>query len=109
MRDTEKERQTHRQREKQAPCREPDAGLDPGTLGSHPGLKAGTKLLSGFGDPGIPSLLLFKTSTSVFILQGLPGRFKKKKIQRHKIPSTVPDKLVLLSSPGIQGCPVNLD
>ena len=31
MRDTEKERQGHRQkhREKQAPCREPDVGLDP--------------------------------------------------------------------------------
>ena len=25
---------------KQAPCREPDAGLDPGTPGSRPGLKA---------------------------------------------------------------------
>ena len=29
MKDTE--RQRHRQREKQAPCREPDAGLDPRT------------------------------------------------------------------------------
>ena len=34
------ERQRHRQREKQAPCRESDVGLDPGSLGSHPGLKA---------------------------------------------------------------------
>ena len=33
-RDTE--RQGHRQREKQAPCKERDAGLDPRTLGSHP-------------------------------------------------------------------------
>ena len=44
MRDREKERETerkrHRQREKQAPCREHDVGLDPGTPGSHPGLKA---------------------------------------------------------------------
>ena len=32
--------QKHRQREKQAPCREPDVGLDPRSLGSHPGLKA---------------------------------------------------------------------
>ena len=32
--------------EKQAPCREPDAGLDPGTPGSRPGLKAGAQLLS---------------------------------------------------------------
>ena len=30
----------HSQREKQAPCREPDTGLDPGSPGSHPGLKA---------------------------------------------------------------------
>ena len=42
MRDTERERkgQRHRQREKQAPCREPDAGLNPGSPGSHPRLKA---------------------------------------------------------------------
>ena len=40
MRDTERERQGHRQREKQAPCREPDVGLDPGSPGSGPGLKA---------------------------------------------------------------------
>ena len=29
-----------RQREKQAPCRKPNTGLDPGFPGSHPGLKA---------------------------------------------------------------------
>ena len=40
MRDTERERQRHRQREKQASCRETDMGLDPGSPGSHPGLKA---------------------------------------------------------------------
>ena len=34
MRNTEREKQRHRQREKQAPCREPDVGLDPGTPGS---------------------------------------------------------------------------
>ena len=33
-------RQRHRQREKQAPRREPDVGLDPGTPGSHPEPKA---------------------------------------------------------------------
>ena len=47
MRDTER----HGQREKQAPCREPNVGLDPGTLGSRPGPKAGTELLS---HPSIP-------------------------------------------------------
>ena len=42
MRDTKRgrERQRHRQKEKKAPCREPDMGLDPRTAGSHPGLKA---------------------------------------------------------------------
>ena len=41
--------------EKQAPCREPDVGLDPGTPGSHPGPKAGAKPL---GHPGIPLLCI---------------------------------------------------
>ena len=44
MRDTEGEgervQQRHRQREKQAPCKESDVGLDPGSPGSGPGLKA---------------------------------------------------------------------
>ena len=38
--ETQRETQTHRQREKQAPCREPNAGLDPGSPGSRPGPKA---------------------------------------------------------------------
>ena len=41
-----------RQREKQAPCREPDVGLNPRTPGSHPGAKASAKPLS---HPGIPT------------------------------------------------------
>ena len=36
----ETERQRHMQKEKQAPCREPDMGLDPRSPGSCPGLKA---------------------------------------------------------------------
>ena len=53
MRDTHThtERGGHRQREKQAPCREPDVGLDQGTTGSHPEPKAGAQPLS---HPGIP-------------------------------------------------------
>ena len=50
-RERERERQRHRRREKQAPCRDPDMGLDPGTTGSRPGPKAGAKPLS---HPGIP-------------------------------------------------------
>ena len=46
MRDTHKERQRHRQRKKQASCREPNGGLDPRTLGSCPEPKANTQPLS---------------------------------------------------------------
>ena len=52
----EGERQRHRQREKQAP----DVGLDPGTPGSCPKLKAGAQPLS---HPGIPGLPNFKSRT----------------------------------------------
>ena len=38
--------QEHRQREKQTPCREPNVGLDPGTLGSCPEPKADAQPLS---------------------------------------------------------------
>ena len=57
MIDIERERQRHRRREKQAPCREPDVGLDPGTPGSCPGPKAGAKPLS---HSGIPITLFLK-------------------------------------------------
>ena len=40
MRDTERKRGRNTDREKQAPCRKPDVRLDPGSPGSHPGLKA---------------------------------------------------------------------
>ena len=52
MRDTERDRQ----REKQVPCREPDVGLYPGTLGSCPGPKAGDQSLS---HPGVPALKVY--------------------------------------------------
>ena len=42
-------------REKQAPCREPDVGLDPRAPGSCPGPKAGTQPLS---QPGVPGMEL---------------------------------------------------
>ena len=40
MRDRDRETERHRQREKQAACGELHMGLDPGSLGSGPGLKA---------------------------------------------------------------------
>ena len=51
MRDTERWRQTHRQREKQTPCKEPDARFAPTTPGSCPERKADTQLLSHLGAP----------------------------------------------------------
>ena len=51
MRDTERKGQRHKQKESQAPCREPDVGLDPGTVGSCPEPKADTQPLS---HPGLP-------------------------------------------------------
>ena len=63
MRDTERERQRHRQREMKAPCREPDVGLDPRTPGSRPEPKAGSKPLS---HPGIPK-------ADYFINDSVPG------------------------------------
>ena len=55
MRDTHIERQRHRQGEKQAPCREPDAGLNPGTPGSRPEPKTDAQPLS---HPGVQELTL---------------------------------------------------
>ena len=48
MRDTQ--RQRYRQREKQAPCGEPNVGLGPWTLGSHPEPEADAQPLS---HPGV--------------------------------------------------------
>ena len=53
MKDTERERegQRHRQKEKQAPRKEPNVVLKPGNLGSCPEPKAGAHPLS---HPGVP-------------------------------------------------------
>ena len=58
----ERDRQRHRQREKQALCREPNVGLNPGTPGSCPGPKAGGKPLS---HPGVPLPTIFKAKDLV--------------------------------------------
>ena len=52
MRDRER-RQRHRQREKQVSCRKPNAGLHPGTPGSHPEPKADPQPLSY---PDVPKI-----------------------------------------------------
>ena len=58
MRDIEREAET-RQREKQAPCRDPDVGLNPGILGSCPEPKADAQLLS---HPGVPDSEFLRSS-----------------------------------------------
>ena len=63
---TDRERQRHRQMEKQAPCREPDGGLDPSTLGSCPEPKADAQPLSHPGVP--PSGFLLDFPTLMFFL-----------------------------------------
>ena len=55
MRETERSRDTGRGRNR-FHVLEPEVGLDPGTSGSHPGPKAGTKPLS---HPGIPPADIF--------------------------------------------------
>ena len=67
MRDTE--RQRHRQREKQAPHREPDVGLDPRTgISSEP--KAGAQSLN---HPGTPSTHILKKAANSWRHLGLLG------------------------------------
>ena len=68
MRDIEREGQRHRQREKQAPCREPDVGLDPGNPASRPELKAGARPLNHSGG-------LLSSGLNAFIL----NRFSRRK------------------------------
>ena len=63
---TDRDRQRHRQREKQAPCREPDMGLNPRTPGSHPEPKADAQPLS---HSGVPLVAYFKAiSDTLFFL-----------------------------------------
>ena len=66
MRDTHTERQRHRQREKQAPCREPNVGLDPGTPGQCSEAKADTQPLR---HAGIPSTMYFLNASYMDIFR----------------------------------------
>ena len=62
----ERQRQRHGQREKQAPCREPDADLELGTPGSDPGLKADAQPLS---HPDAPIDIILKVKIILSICQ----------------------------------------
>ena len=68
MRGTERDRDIDRGREKQPICRKPDAGLNPGSPGSRPGLKADAQPLS---HPGVLTTFsnLCHSYTLCFILE----------------------------------------
>ena len=68
----DRERDTHRQREKQAPFREPNVGLDPATPGSRPVLKAGFKSLSY---PRIPGNVFFFKPGDTYTNRNVGGHF----------------------------------
>ena len=72
MIDLERERGRDRRREKQAPHREPDVGLDPRIPGSRPGPKAGAKPLS---HPGIQGSLSSPFLLSIPRLDRSEGNF----------------------------------
>ena len=67
------ERQRHRQREKQAPRREPGAGLDPRTLGSRPEQKVDAQPLSTPGGPTFMTFLTRKQSICEELTKGVWG------------------------------------
>ena len=58
MRDTERERQKHKQREKWAPQRELDVGLHPRTPGPCPEPKADAQPLNHPGAPEVLKILI---------------------------------------------------
>ena len=60
----ERHTQRERQREKQAPCREPNVGFDPRSPGLRPGPKAGAKLLH---HPGISFSSVVNLMLSVMV------------------------------------------
>ena len=64
-----RESQRCRQREKQGSHREPDAGLDPRTLGSRPEPKAEAQPLSYSGAPTCALSLKIKEKTNVMYLK----------------------------------------
>ena len=87
MRDTGRERQRHRQREKQAPCRDPNVGLNPRTAGSCPEPKADVQMLS---HPGVPCLY-FLNILFIYLFRENRGRGRERESQADPTLSTEPE------------------
>ena len=62
-----RDRKRQKQREKQGPCREPDARLNPSTLGPCPEPKANAQPLS---HPGAPLCMFLMKARKRFIIKG---------------------------------------
>ena len=81
----QRERQRHRQREKQAPCVDSGVGLDPRTPGSRPEPKAGTQPLS---HPGTPRNII-SYAQSLFYFSFNPYRSGAGKKAKQVVPEYV--------------------
>ncbi|XP_048965434.1 centromere protein V isoform X1 [Canis lupus baileyi] len=77
----EREKQRHRQREKQAPCREPDVGLDPWTPGSWSEPKADAQPLR---HPGIAPHCLDEGTVRSVVIEEFNGTDWEKAMKEHK-------------------------
>ena len=102
MRDTERE-EGHRQKEKQAPRREPDMGLDPRTRGSHPEPQADAQPLSPTGAPA-PDHFIQKQSqdTNARSASFLP----RQQVSRVTAPPESPGECLHLSAPPLSSPPL---
>ena len=93
-----KERERERQRHKQAPCREPDAGLDPRSPGSHPRPKAA---LNRWATRAALNFSIFFLRFYVFIHEKHTHTEKHRHRQREKqAPCREPDVGLDPGSPG---------
>ena len=94
-------RERERQRQKQAPCREPNIGLNPGTLGSGPEPKTDAQLLS---EPGTPRffILIFKKYFIYLFMRHTHTHTHTERQRQKQAPCREPDVGLDPGSPGSQ-------
>ena len=86
--------ETHKHREKQAPCREPDTGLHPGSPGSHPRLQAAPNRCTTGAAPLLVFLSFFSFSKILLIHE----RHKERCRERHRGRSRLPQGSLMQDS-----------